>query len=94
MNIQPFHSLPVREGCADKLSVRIISLTANIKTARSKPHLVAYIQVRRSQVVTFAAIRLRGPVFKPRPGQKFEKEFCFFRTLAVVKACHSCRVRP
>src|SRR6218665_2372916 len=27
--------------------------------------------VRRSRVVTFAAIRLRGPGFKPRPGQKF-----------------------
>ena len=28
--------------------------------------------MRRSRVVTFAAIRLRGPEFKPRPGQKFE----------------------
>jgi len=25
-------------------------------------------------VVTFTAIRLRGPGFKPRPGQKFENE--------------------
>ena len=49
----------------------------------------------RSRVVTFTAIRLRGPGFKPRPGQKFENEnFCFRRTLAVVKACHPCRVRP
>ena len=31
--------------------------------------------VRRSRVVTFAAIRLRGPGFKPRPGQKFETRF-------------------
>src|SRR6218665_1871090 len=30
------------------------------------------IGVRRSLVATFAAIRLRGPRFKPRPGQKFE----------------------
>ena len=28
---------------------------------------------RRSRVVTFNAIRLRGPGFKPRSGQKFEK---------------------
>ena len=49
---------------------------------------------RRSRVVTFTAIRLRGPAFKPRPGQKFEnKNFCFRRTPAVVKACHPCRVR-
>src|SRR6218665_1377107 len=32
-------------------------------------------RVRRSQMVTFAAIRLRGPGFKPRPGQKFETGF-------------------
>src|SRR6218665_1211179 len=33
---------------------------------------------RRSRVVTFTAIRLRGPGFKPRPGQKFENEnVCF-----------------
>src|SRR6218665_107338 len=31
--------------------------------------------MRRSRVVTFAAIRLRGPGFKPRPGQKFEMRF-------------------
>jgi len=36
-------------------------------------------------VITFMAIRLRGPGFKPRPGQKFENEnFCFNRTPAVV----------
>ena len=35
-----------------------------------------YMGVSRSRVVTFAAIRLRGPGFKPRPsaGQKFETE--------------------
>ena len=33
--------------------------------------------VRRSLVVTFAAIRLQGPRFKPRPGQKFETRFLF-----------------
>src|SRR6218665_208111 len=50
---------------------------------------------RRSRVVTFMAIRLRGSGFKPRPEQKFENEnFCFRRTPAVVKACHPCRVRP
>src|SRR6218665_3610855 len=50
---------------------------------------------RHSRVVTFTAIRLRGPGFKPRPRQKFENEnFCFRRTPAVVKACHLCRVRP
>src|SRR6218665_2391031 len=44
---------------------------------------------RRSRVVTFTAIRLRGPEFK------FENEnVCFRRTPAVVKACHPCRVRP
>src|SRR6218665_3739585 len=49
----------------------------------------------RSRVVMFTAIRLRGPGFKPRPGQKFENEnFCFRRTPAVVNACHPCRVRP
>src|SRR6218665_1626844 len=32
----------------------------------------AVVGVRSSRVVTFAAIRLRGPGFKPRPGQKFE----------------------
>ena len=31
--------------------------------------------VRRSLVVTFAATRLQGPRFKPRPGQKFETRF-------------------
>src|SRR6218665_768199 len=46
-------------------------------------------------VVTFKAIRLRGPRFKPRQGQKFENEnFCFRRTPAVVKACHPFRMRP
>ena len=29
------------------------------------------LEVRRSRVVLFAATRLRGPRFKPRPGQKF-----------------------
>src|SRR6218665_1323620 len=49
---------------------------------------------RRSRGVTFTAIRLRGPGFKLRLGQKFENEhFCFRRTPAVVKACHPCRVR-
>ena len=40
---------------------------------------------RHSWVVTFMAIRLRGPGFKPRPENK---NFCFRRTPAVVKACH------
>src|SRR6218665_1734788 len=31
--------------------------------------------VRPSLMVTFAAIRLRGPTFKPRPGQKLEPRF-------------------
>src|SRR6218665_2612887 len=31
--------------------------------------------VRRSIVATFAAIRLQGPRFKPRPRQKFETRF-------------------
>ena len=31
--------------------------------------------VRGSLVITFAAIRLQGPRFKPRPGQKFETRF-------------------
>src|SRR6218665_1803014 len=32
--------------------------------------------MRRSRVVTFAAIRLQGPGFKPRPGeQEFETRF-------------------
>src|SRR6218665_2978815 len=49
---------------------------------------------RRSRVVTFTAIRLRGLGFKPRPGQTFENEnFCFRRPPAVVKACHPCRGR-
>src|SRR6218665_4213982 len=50
---------------------------------------------RGSRVVMFTAIRLRGLRFKPWPGQKFEnKNFCFRRTPAVVKACHPCTVRP
>ena len=32
--------------------------------------LYKYAGVRCSLVVTFAAIRLQGPRFKPRPGQK------------------------
>src|SRR6218665_1399537 len=45
------------------------------------------LECRRSRMVTFTAIRLRGPGFKPRPGQKFENEhFRLRRTLAVVKA--------
>src|SRR6218665_96450 len=36
---------------------------------------ISALGVRRSRVVTFAAIRLRGPGFKPRPGQKFETRF-------------------
>ena len=31
--------------------------------------------VCRSPMVTFAAIRLRGPGFEPWPGQKFEMRF-------------------
>ena len=31
--------------------------------------------MRRRRAVTFTAIRLRGPGFKPRPGQKFETRF-------------------
>ena len=38
-----------------------------------EPELIS--GVRCSRVVTFAAIRLRGPGFKPRPGQKFETRF-------------------
>src|SRR6218665_3763297 len=34
--------------------------------------LLLYFRVRCCRGVTFAAIRLRGPGFKPRPGQKFE----------------------
>ena len=50
---------------------------------------------RHNRVVTFKAIRLWGPGFKPRPGQKFEnKNFCFRHTPVVVKACHPCRVMP
>src|SRR6218665_1091148 len=50
---------------------------------------------RRSRVVTFTAIRLRGPGFKFRPGQKFENEnVCFRRTPAMLMACHLCRMRP
>ena len=45
-----------------------------------------YWGCRHSRVVTFTAIRLQGPGFKPRPGQKFENEnFCFRRIPAVVK---------
>src|SRR6218665_1731792 len=50
---------------------------------------------RRSRVVTFTAIRRRGLGFKSRPGQKFgNKNLCFRRTPAVLKACHLCRMRP
>ena len=43
---------------------------------------------RRSRVVMFMAIRLRGPGFKPRPEQKFENEnFCFRRLPIKSKHC-------
>ena len=41
----------------------------------SGPHQWLCIGVCRSRVVMFAAIRLWGPRFKPRPGQKFETRF-------------------
>src|SRR6218665_1395642 len=37
--------------------------------------------MRRSRVVTFAAIRLQGLRFKPRPGQKFETRFLLYAHL-------------
>ena len=57
-------------------------------------HACIYGGCYRSRVVTFTVIRLQGPGFKPRPGQKFENEnFCFKCIPAVVKACHPpCRV--
>src|SRR6218665_3879796 len=75
-------------------------------TARTTVPVCRRLGCRRSRVVTFTAIRLRGSEFKPRLGQTFENEnFCFRRTYlqrtylqrtlssAVVKACHPCRVR-
>ena len=47
----------------------------NLDTAHCTPTKCNYTGVRRSRVVTFAAIRLLGPWFKPRPGQKFETRF-------------------
>src|SRR6218665_2193803 len=50
---------------------------------------------RRSRGGTFTAIRRRGPGVKTRPGAKIgNKNFCFRRTPAVLKACHLCRMRP
>ena len=69
--------------------------TGEISLRWTVAQLKFHTGVRRNRVVTFTAIRLRGPGFKPRPWQKFENEnFSFNRTPAVVKACHACRVRP
>ena len=38
-------------------------------------YFILFIGMRCNLVVTFAAIRLQGPRFKPRPGQKFETRF-------------------
>jgi len=74
-----------------------IRRTASIRAVSGAPLSSSGLEeagCRRNRVVTFTAIRLRGPGFKPRPGQKLENEnFCFRRTPAVVKACHPCRVR-
>src|SRR6218665_1256376 len=54
-----------------------------------KMQSVKILLCRRSRVVSFTAIRLRGPGFKPRPGQKFENEnFCFRRTPAQGRPSH------
>src|SRR6218665_1748081 len=61
----------------------------NGRGRKNKFFRTPFMGCRRSRVVTYAlsAIRLRGPGFKPRPGQKFENEhFCFRCTPAVVKA--------
>src|SRR6218665_2669699 len=41
-------------------------------------YTVYSLGLRHSRVVTFAAIRLRGSGFKPRPGQKFETTFLLY----------------
>src|SRR6218665_1332816 len=70
--------------------------TGGTRTTGGTPDVAKWYAKKNKEirVVTFTAIRLRGPGFKTRPRQKFENEnFCFRRTPAVVKACHSCRVR-
>src|SRR6218665_2585119 len=54
-----------------------VELTASSRTGACLSYSFMYKGVRRSLVVTFAAIRPRGPRFKPRPGQKFETRFLF-----------------
>src|SRR6218665_3272843 len=43
-----------------------------LSRCRTYPPACRKRQLKGSLVVTFAAIRLQGPRFKPRPGQKFE----------------------
>ena len=47
----------------------------DIKTLQLRGGAVVECGVARSRVVMFAAIRLRGTGFKPRPRQKFETRF-------------------
>src|SRR6218665_2559548 len=54
--------------------------SARLRDKRCLSHIVLLVPpvqwgVRRSPVVTFAAIILQGPRFKPRPGQTFEMRF-------------------
>jgi len=54
----------------------LLSLPVNLSPlVRSEDFLITQLDVRRSQLVTFAAIRLQGPGFKPPPGPKFETRF-------------------
>jgi len=38
--------------------------------------------IRRIRAVTFAAIRLQGPRFKPGQGRNWKRDLCFMRTPA------------
>ena len=82
--------VPVSPTCMSTMNA-----APDIQTLQLRGGAVVECGVVRSRVVMFTAIRLQGPEFNPRPGQKFENEnFCFRRTPAVVKTFHPCRVRP
>ena len=94
-NFHPFIPCPTqRPPSLGSSAYPSIYVTQGLKTRCLSLPRYRVSECHRSRVVTFTAIRLRGPGFKPRPGQRFENEnFCFRRTPSVVKACHPCRVR-
>src|SRR6218665_115753 len=66
------------EGDASRLRYEsVVKRATNLAafTYASKASCMLIWGVCRSRVATFAVIRLRGPGFKPQPGEKFETRF-------------------